>query len=73
MQLNTQMPSTIEIRLSSSDKIFSANVKDDGIGFDIKKVTLGNGLSNIEKRMNEIKGKSFISSSEKGTTVKIEL
>jgi len=64
---------TIEIDLDFSNNLFSAIVKDDGIGFDINKVNSGNGLSNIEKRMSEINGKSFIISSDKGTTVKIVL
>jgi signal transduction histidine kinase len=47
-------------------------VKDNGIGFDIKTVELGNGLANMEKRISEINGELIISSKiNSGTEVKI--
>ncbi len=66
--------SKISIHLKKeSDKIF-ISIKDNGIGFDIKTVDLGNGLSNMEKRINEIDGKVKINSKiEKGTEINIIL
>ncbi len=47
-------------------------IKDNGKGFDINNITLGNGLSNIEKRMSEIGGKVFIDSKiNKGSTITV--
>ena len=66
--------SKISIHLKKeSGKIF-ISIKDNGIGFDIKTVDLGNGLSNMEKRINEIDGKMKINSKiEKGTEINIIL
>ncbi len=44
-------------------------VKDDGYGFDINSFSNGNGLRNIKKRMEELKGKLNIQSSHSGTEV----
>ncbi|QNM84672.1 tetratricopeptide repeat protein [Polaribacter pectinis] len=66
--------SKVEIKLDKKDNQFIASVIDDGVGFDIKNVDLGNGLSNMEKRMSKINGKVVIVSEiEKGTTIKIYL
>lgn len=49
-------------------------ITDNGKGFEINKVTLGNGLSNIEHRMSEINGKAKIKSAkEKGTQIELIL
>ena len=49
-------------------------IKDNGIGFDINKIDLGNGLSNMEKRMNEIGGNVLINSNlNKGTEIKFTI
>ena len=45
---------------------------DNGIGFNIETIDLGNGLSNMEKRVKEIGGALKISSKQKqGTTIQI--
>ncbi|QNM84673.1 sensor histidine kinase [Polaribacter pectinis] len=62
--------SKVEIILDKKENQFIASVIDNGVGFDIKNVDLGNGLSNMEKRMSEIKGKVAITSqTNKGTNV----
>ena len=62
----------IEIKLQKINNLFEAVVKDNGVGFNIKSVELGNGLSNMEKRMSEIEGKIKINSEvEKGTEIQI--
>ena len=66
--------SKIEINLTKKDNNFKAIVKDNGTGFDIKTVDLGNGLSNMEKRMSEINGTVNINSQlEKGTKISISI
>ncbi len=66
--------SKIEINLQKKIDLFEAIVKDNGDGFNIKKITLGNGLSNMEKRMSEINGKVKIASEiKKGTEILITL
>ena len=65
--------SKITINLYKKENQILISIVDNGVGFDLKKTSIGNGLRNIEERMNKIKGKSFINSSEKGTTIKIEV
>ena len=49
-------------------------IKDDGKGFDIENVDVGNGLLNMKKRMEEIGGNFAIHSEiGKGTSVNVEL
>ena len=62
----------VEVKLQKENNLFEVIVKDNGIGFDIKAVELGNGLSNMEKRMSEIDGKVNINS-ELGTGTKIKI
>ena len=62
----------VEIKLHHHE--LNISVKDDGKGFDIKKVksmnTLsGNGVRNMEMRSKEMKGSCKIDSGESGTTI----
>ncbi len=60
----------INIQISKNKKDLIISIADDGKGFDIKTVTLGNGLSNMEKRMSEIDGKVVIKTNiNEGTTI----
>ena len=62
--------SEIEVHLKKKEDEFEVIVKDNGTGFDINTVDLGNGLSNMEKRMAEIDGKVQIKSElKKGTKI----
>jgi signal transduction histidine kinase len=64
----------IKIQLYTKEKQFVISITDNGKGFDIKTVNLGNGLSNIEKRMSEINGKvGIISKLEKGTEIRLQI
>lgn len=66
--------STIQISAIEKNNEATITIKDNGIGFNLNEVELGNGLKNIEKRVSDIKGKVFINSKiEKGTTIKIEI
>jgi signal transduction histidine kinase len=46
-------------------------INDNGVGFDVKKATNGNGLKNMQYRINELKGTiNFLSEIKSGTSVK---
>ena len=58
----------VDIHLRISSKCIAMNVSDDGIGFDIDTKKHGLGLSNIETRVQYLKGKHKINSKpNKGT------
>ncbi len=64
--------SLISIEANTENNQLQISVKDNGVGFDITKVALGNGLKNMEKRMSEIGGKVLITSKiNQGTEIKI--
>ena len=66
--------SKISISITKENNQLIAIILDNGVGFDIKNVVLGNGLSNMEKRISEIEGKLLINSKiNDGTQVKIIL
>lgn len=66
--------SKISIYVSENNKALFISIIDDGKGFDVNAVTLGNGLSNMEKRMSEIEGiVKIISKENKGTEIKLSL
>jgi signal transduction histidine kinase len=48
-------------------------VQDNGLGFDLKTIEKGNGLQNMQKRIEEINGKFHLSSSNEGTRIEILL
>ena len=56
----------ISIQLENKKLIFK--MQDDGKGFDIVRVHLGNGINNIKKRIAELNGTlELIADLEKGT------
>ena len=63
---------TISIIIKKQENNIIITIEDDGIGFPITEVELGNGLSNMEKRMSEIGGKILIDS-KKGFGTKITI
>ena len=66
--------SKINISISKNNENLKISIKDNGTGFDIKTVDLGNGLSNMEKRMSEIDGKIHITSEvKKGTNISLSI
>src|SRR5690554_5213146 len=59
----------IYIHLEVADNI-CFSITDDGVGFEISSIQKGNGLQNMQTRMEELKGKINIKSKVgKGTTV----
>ena len=62
----------IDIHIIIKENNLKISVSDNGVGFDITNVILGNGLSNMEKRMSEIDGQvKVLSKLNEGTTIKI--
>ncbi|PCH53569.1 MAG: hypothetical protein COC22_02325, partial [Flavobacteriaceae bacterium] len=63
----------ISIAFSETKNELLFNSKDNGNGFDINTVKLGNGLENMQKRIQEINGVLSISSEiNKGTNIQIK-
>lgn len=66
--------SKIEISIQEHAEEISITIQDDGIGFDKTSFSAGNGLSNIESRISDIKGNVFIASQpNKGTNIQINI
>lgn len=66
----------VQVQYSQSDKLLSVTVEDDGKGFDMAslKDAHGIGWSNIKSRVDFLKGKIDVQTSEgKGTSVLIEI
>lgn len=64
----------IYIDLTNSDQILKLQLKDDGIGFDINKESVGIGLKNIKKRSEMIGGKYYLESTpDSGTQLSISI
>ncbi|MBK5722097.1 sensor histidine kinase [Dysgonomonas sp. Marseille-P4677] len=63
----------IDVQLLVDDNLISLSVYDNGIGFDPTSVTTGSGLENIRTRIATFSGKMYISSSENGTEITIEI
>ena len=61
--------SKIQIQVKSSNDLFQITIKDNGNGFDVENTKLGNGIMNMQKRMEEIKGTFSIESSGEGTEI----
>jgi len=61
------------IKLSASEKGISVEIKDDGVGFDIKTKRMGVGLRHIQSRVSMYEGNLNIKSKpDKGTSLKIK-
>ena len=64
--------SKITISINDEKDNLSIIINDNGNGFDKKTIELGNGLSNMEKRMSEVDGKVKIESKVgTGTNIRI--
>ncbi len=63
-----------EIKLSITEFINQVNIyiADNGLGFDINQVELGNGLVNIKERVNMFDGHLEINSDKGGTIIEVE-
>ncbi|MEZ4781833.1 MAG: sensor histidine kinase [Flavobacteriaceae bacterium] len=61
---------TITVSIKKEKGDLSIEVNDNGKGFDLNNIELGNGINNMKKRAEEVDGKFSISSKkDNGTTV----
>lgn len=66
--------SKIDIQLSENEKNIHFLVIDNGVGFDINEVEMGNGLNNMQSRISEINGLFKIESTpKKGTQIEFSI
>lgn len=64
----------VEIQLKNYDDIILLTIEDDGVGFDLKNVQKGLGLSSIQNRLEPINGLFEINSQLKhGTSIVVEI
>ena len=62
--------SVIQVSISQENKSLKLQIKDNGKGFEESKITPGNGLFNMRKRAEELKGELNIESQkEAGTSI----
>jgi len=62
----------IDIDFSLNNGIFEMTISDNGIGFDLDQVALGNGINNMKKRAHELEAEFEITSQlNKGTTIRV--
>lgn len=64
---------TISIAVERIETQIQITIQDNGIGFDQATIIKGNGLKNMQKRMEEIGGVFCIESSNQGTAIRIVL
>ena len=66
-------PTSIKVQFDEVEKKLLLTIKDDGIGFEKETVQLGNGLYNMQKRMDEINATIDIHSEPtKGTEITVK-
>jgi signal transduction histidine kinase len=62
----------INILISETDDHINFEIHDNGKGFDINTINLGNGLENMQRRILEVGGKITVTSApNNGTSIKI--
>lgn len=61
----------VQISLRTDRKSIQLSVEDDGTGFDLKTVTPGNGIKNIQRRAALLNGKAVVASGAAGTSVSL--
>ena len=64
--------SEISVKIKENSNTIQIEISDNGIGFDINTIELGNGLENMQKRIQEIGGEISVNSKvNKGTAITI--
>ncbi|WP_456376627.1 tetratricopeptide repeat-containing sensor histidine kinase [Lutibacter sp.] len=64
--------SEINVTILEQNNTLLIEIKDNGKGFNLNTIVLGNGLENLQKRIHEINGEiTFDSEINKGTSIKI--
>ena len=70
--LKHALADNIKIKIVEFEKELEISITDNGVGFDYKELQLGNGLTNIQSRIDEIGGELKIDSAPtKGTVILI--
>ncbi len=64
---------TINVKIDSLGDQINITILDDGKGFDVEQASIGNGLKNMKRRIQEIGGSFSIQSSNKGTLISIKI
>ncbi len=59
----------IEVHISKNGNQYQIEINDNGIGFNLASIEMGNGINNMKKRAQEIHGKLEITSTGKRTSV----
>lgn len=63
---------TVHFLIKKHEDWLWTKVADDGVGFDTSQLSEGNGLRNLQKRIEQLEGKIEITSEiNKGTTIKL--
>ena len=63
-----------EVKIYNIDNNIILNIKDDGKGFNLNNIKLGNGLNNLKERVNLLQGSiDIITENNKGTDIIITL
>jgi signal transduction histidine kinase len=66
--------SQVSIQFKYKFKKLKITIADDGKGFDLNKITKGNGLDSMQNRIKQVNGKiEFIPNQPQGTIVIFEL
>lgn len=65
--------SRIRVRLHASSGWLRCSVRDDGVGFDVRRDHAGTGLRNIRERLGPWQGRLTIHSSPTGTEILVEI
>jgi signal transduction histidine kinase len=63
----------ISITVKHQENKINISVKDNGSGFDYETIEKGNGLNNMQKRIEEIGGAFALTSTNEGTKIEIIL
>ena len=61
----------IAVNIKKQENQTKITITDNGTGFDIDQIQKGNGLNNMQKRIQEIGGKFDLNSSKDGTRIEI--
>ncbi|MDP5229947.1 MAG: tetratricopeptide repeat protein [Cellulophaga sp.] len=65
---------SIEVCIYKTFDFFHIQIKDNGIGFEVKEVAFGNGILNMKKRVVDLKSELIMQSKlDKGTKIKFSI
>ncbi|MES2587743.1 MAG: ATP-binding protein, partial [Bacteroidota bacterium] len=59
----------IQINLTKKNDSFELAISDNGKGFDLVAINYGNGILNMKRRCEDLRGEFLVESSSKGTKI----